>query len=246
VAGGLQVNFPGIPGFVCTLGFNVRSPAAPNVHGFVTNSHCTNEQGGVEGTPYYQHRQDVPDTFIGIEAHDLEYSTGGMCPEGRRCRWSDAAGVRYEPGVSNVLGQIYRTRFPGTTEDGSLEIDPDNPRWQIVDEVPFPMIGQIIHKTGRTTGWTMGPVVATCLNTNVGGTDITLFCQDRAQLRTAGGDSGSPYFIRIGDTNTVRLVGIHWGSGGGITALSAMANIRFENEGPAPWITFPGQTPPAP
>jgi hypothetical protein len=26
--------------------------------------------------------------------------------------------------------------------------------------------------------------------------------------------------------------------------MSAMSNIRYENEGPTGWITYPGQTPP--
>jgi hypothetical protein len=45
--GGLQINFGN---FLCTLGF----PAVrQGVTGFVTNSHCTNTQGGVEGTVYH-------------------------------------------------------------------------------------------------------------------------------------------------------------------------------------------------
>ena len=46
--GGLQINFGG---FLCTLGFvAVRQ----GITGFVTNSHCTNTQGGVEGTVDHQ------------------------------------------------------------------------------------------------------------------------------------------------------------------------------------------------
>lgn len=241
VAGGLQINFTrGASGFLCTLGFNVRSPAAPNVHGFVTNSHCSDTRGEVLPTPYWQHSRFVENTFIGWEAHDAPYWTGGVCPEGRRCRYSDALGVRYESGVDNAFGQIYRT-----VELGSLEIDPMIPRWQIVAELPFPVVGQVLHKTGRTSGWTMGAVTATCVTSNVAASDITMLCQDRVATASAGGDSGAPYFVRIGETNNVALIGIHWGSGGGTTVLSAMANIRVENAGPAPWITYPGQAPPA-
>src|SRR5213593_2893188 len=45
VVGGLQVNFPG---FLCTLGFNALDAG---VNSFVTASHCTTTQGGVESTP---------------------------------------------------------------------------------------------------------------------------------------------------------------------------------------------------
>jgi len=251
VVGGLQINFPG---FLCTHGFNVRSPNAPNVHGFVTNSHCSSVRSQVTGTPYWQ-PSGSPDpgspNFIGNEEWDIPPTTGGDCPAGRVCRWSDALGARYAPGVENAFGGIARTTFFGEGNQppdrvGSLLIDPDNPRWQIVDELPFPVVGQMLHKTGRTNGWTRGPVTVTCQTVNVGGSNFTLFCQDRAFTWSAGGDSGSPYFVRDGETNNVALIGIHWGSdGAGNTVMSAMANIRFENEGPMPWITFPGQAPPA-
>src|SRR5690606_25948730 len=48
VRGGLQIHFSN---FLCTLGFNaVRSGQSS----FITNSHCTATQGGVENTQYFQ------------------------------------------------------------------------------------------------------------------------------------------------------------------------------------------------
>jgi hypothetical protein len=249
VAGGLQINFPGS---LCTHGFNVRAPNRPNVQGFVTNSHCSSSRGNMVRTPYWQ-PTGSPDTlhanFIGREAHDLPGTTGGDCPAGRQCRWSDALGAQYADGADNAFGAIYRTLFAGTgLNPGSLDVDPQNPRWQITDEIQFPVVGQVLHKTGRTNGWTTGPVNFTCQNVNVGGGgNWTLWCQDRVTNWSGGGDSGSPYFVRDGETNNVALIGIHWGSdGAGNTVMSAMANIRYENQGPVPWITFPGQTPPPP
>jgi len=248
VAGGLQIHFDRAGStFICTLGFNVRAPNRPNVQGFVTNSHCSDTRGVMVGTPYWQHSRFVEGTFIGNEAHDVPFFTEAPCPAGRNCRFSDALGAQYASGVDNAFGRIYRTLFAGTgLNPGSLEIDPANPRWQIVDEIPFPVVGQTLHKTGRTNGMTMGPVNATCTTVNVGGAgNITLFCQDRVTTWSGGGDSGSPYYVRMGETNNVALIGIHWGSdGAGNTVMSAMNNIRYENEGPVGWITYPGQTPP--
>jgi hypothetical protein len=251
VAGGLQINWPGIPGFVCTLGFNVRSPTAP-AQGFITNSHCTvNEYGtGPTGTPYWQHRQDVPDTFIGTEVHDLPTFAGGACPAGRQCRWSDSAGARYAPGVSNAFARIYRT-----TGMGSLTIDPANPMFSITAERAFPNPGDTMHKVGRTTGWTSGTVTSSCADTNVGGTSIpnlTLLCQEHVTGGpnvVGGGDSGSPVFDNVVGNN-VRLVGLLWGGGGAqseIFVFSAMNEIRFEHPAAIQghqWRTFP--PPPAP
>jgi hypothetical protein len=242
VAGGLQINFPG---FICTLGFNVRSPQAPNVHGFVTNSHCTAVRGQVTNTPYWQPSGSAPNpgdpNFIGTEAFDPPFFTDAPCPSpANLCRWSDAAGVRYAPGIANAFGQIYRP-----TAIGSLVIDPATPRFDITAERPRTLVGDSVHKVGRTTGWSHGTTIAACVNVGVAGTtpQQVMLCQDRFSMTpgTQGGDSGSPMFQRIGP-NEVRLVGILWGT----TTFSPMENVRFENQGPAPWITFPGQTPPSP
>jgi hypothetical protein len=240
VAGGLQINFPG---FLCTLGFNVRSPQAPNVHGFVTNSHCSNNMYGTGpvGTPYWQPSGSVASpadpNFIGTEVHDLPLFTGGACPAGRQCRWSDAAGVQYASGVNNAFARIYRTTGPG-----SITIDPTNPQYTIVAERAFPSIGDQMIKVGRTTGMSQGPVVGSCQNVNVGGTPIpnlTLLCQERVTATVAGGDSGSPVFDIApgGGPNNVRLTGILWGGGGGDFIFSAMSEVRFENT-PPPGLTW--------
>jgi hypothetical protein len=246
VAGGLQINFPG---FLCTLGFNVRSATAP-AQGFITNSHCTNNEYGTgpTGTPYWQPLGSVPNTsdpnFIGTEVHDLSTFTGGTCPAGRVCRWSDSAGGRYAPGIQNAFARIYRTTGPG-----SITIDQANPMFSITAERAFPNPGDTMHKVGRTTGWTSGTVTQSCVNTNVSGVGIplTLLCQEHV---TGGpnvvgsGDSGAPVFDNLVGNN-VRLVGLLWGGGGpgnSIFVFSAMNEIRFEHpatvQGHA-WRTFP-------
>jgi hypothetical protein len=83
VDGGYQINFfdlasPGVRtlSLVCTLGFNV---VKDGVNSFITNSHCTNHQGGTEDTKYYQPLMDDGDRLvqeanvIGIEAEDPAY-----------------------------------------------------------------------------------------------------------------------------------------------------------------------------
>jgi hypothetical protein len=85
VQGGLQINFPG---FLCTLGFNARRGTQRS---FITNSHCTEEQGGNQSTPYWQPSQTSAPTRIATEVHDPGYTQGNGCPAGRRCRRSDAA-----------------------------------------------------------------------------------------------------------------------------------------------------------
>jgi hypothetical protein len=92
-----------------------------------------------------------------------------------------------------------------------------------------------LHKVGRTTGWTSGNVVGSCMTVNVSGSNIALLCQTLVQNSgvqiVAGGDSGSPVFQRISvDDDNVELVGILWGgsSSGDLFVFSPLKNIQEE------------------
>jgi hypothetical protein len=214
--GGLQINFGG---FLCTLGFVA---SRQGITGFVTNSHCTNTQGGVEGTVYHQSSASGTTNRIGQEVADPTYFTGGSCPAGRRCRFSDSSFARVPhpsgPAVTTTLGTIARPPVNSITWNG-VDI------FQITAEAA-PVVGQSVTKVGRTTGRTSGMVQQTCANFNVAGSTITQLCQSRASFESAGGDSGSPVF-RITSLPNVTLVGIHWGSGG---VFSPITGIQMSGE----------------
>src|SRR5262245_34709414 len=106
VRAGVQINFPG---FLCSVGFNATSAG---VKSFITASHCTTRQGGVENTPYYQPLQSVNGTVIAREVADPFYTRGAGCPGGRVCRFSDAARAAYVNGANQGLGLIARTSGP--------------------------------------------------------------------------------------------------------------------------------------
>jgi hypothetical protein len=224
VVGALQINFDpdaGIPGsFVCTLGFNATRNGQRS---FITNSHCTNTQGGNESTLYWQPTQGVAPTRIATEVADPAYTTGGVgCPSGRRCRRSDAARARYASGTTSTLGRIART---SGANNGSITITGN---FNITAEGSA-LVGQTVHKIGRTTGWTRGSVSGTCVNTNVSESNVTQLCQTWVSAGAGGGDSGSPVFRRQGSTNNVTLVGILWGgSGSTLYVFSPISNIEME------------------
>lgn len=216
VVGGLQINFPG---FLCTLGFNALRSSQRS---FITNSHCTNVQGGNDATPYWQPTEGTSPTRIATEVADPAYTTGGGCPSGRRCRRSDAARARYASGTTSTLGAIARTTG---ANNGSVTIAG---RFTIIAEAGA-STGQTVHKVGRTTGWTRGGVFATCVNVNVSGTNITQLCQTLVTAGVGAGDSGSPVFRRQSGTNNVRLVGILWGGDGtNLYVYSPISNIEAE------------------
>lgn len=217
--GGLQLQYGS---YNCTLGFNATRGTD---RGFATNSHCTNTQGGVESTTYYQPSTSY--SAIATEIADPGYWTGNGCPAGRRCRRSDSSFARYNSSTSSTLGEIARTTSYASTSAGSITIDGTNPRFYINAEQSFPYQGDLLEKVGRTTGWTYGSVSSTCVDVPVSGSDITLLCQDYFAAYAQGGDSGSPVFYWDGGTGA-RLYGLLWGITSSGSYFSAMSNIEGE------------------
>jgi hypothetical protein len=223
--GGLQINFdpdPGTPGsFACTLGFNVL---VGGQRSFITNSHCTNEQGSTDGTGYGQPLLSVSGV-IATEVDDPEYFRRG-CYASFLCRYSDAARAAYAAGTPSVLGSIARTAAPnarGTaslTIAGGFKISGEDLNTEFV-------VGAELNKVGRTTGWTRGPVSLTCIDVLASGTRFVSLCQTLVQAGVAGGDSGSPVFAEEGGGN-VTLAGILWGGSGNSFVFSPLANIERE------------------
>jgi hypothetical protein len=203
LTGGLQIHFSQ---YVCTLGFNATHSQGSS---FITNSHCTAKQGGTEGTLYYQPTSSTPDSYIGIEVDDPTYFKGGVCPRGKQCRYSDSARGLYEAGVLTTLGAISR---PESSDPlvGTLNISATNPVFTITGKRNNVVVGEVVNKVGRTTGWTYGEVTRTCVNTSVSGSNIMQLCQNFVSAGVQGGDSGSNVFS-LSSTGAATLVGILWG-----------------------------------
>ncbi|MCS6912912.1 MAG: hypothetical protein RMK29_05125 [Myxococcales bacterium] len=218
LVGGLQINFTS---YLCTLGFvAVRS----GVTGFVTNSHCTARRGTVEGTVYYQPIGGTTNR-IGVETADPPFFTGGVCPAGRVCRYSDSAFARLDQGVAAERGSLARTNLSSIDILGS---------YRITSEAATVTPGEVLNKVGRTTGRTQGAVSSTCINTNVAASSITMICQTLVNAGVGGGDSGSPVFRILNNNNTpdVTLYGVLWGgtSNGTQFVFSPIANVERPDE----------------
>ncbi len=218
VVAGLQIHF-GL--FVCSIGFNASSGGQAS---FVTASHCTDRQGGVEGTEYFQPLRSTANSFIGTEVADPEYTRNSPgCPRGARCRHSDASRAAYASTVPFTLGGIAQTTGPN---NGSLTIAGT---FKIAGE-GGEVVGDIANKVGRTTGWTSGAISNTCVTTGVFGSNIVLICQNFVNAGVGGGDSGSDVFLEIGGSGRVRLLGVLWGgnSAGTLFVYSPIANVEDE------------------
>jgi len=212
--GGLQIHFSN---FLCSLSFiAVRN----SVTGFVTASHCSDTQGAIDGTQYYQPLSTTTDSFIGTEIADPAYlKNANGCPRGRKCRYSDA---NFSSGAAALqLGAIAKTTG---ANNGSLETAG---AFTITGEGTA-AVGDTANKVGRTTGWTQGTVSRTCVDTGVSGSNIVLLCQVFVDAIVGGGDSGSPVFS--GSGSNVTLLGTLWGgnSAGTMFVYSPISQIKQE------------------
>jgi hypothetical protein len=222
VRAGVQINFPG---YLCSVGFNATSNGQKS---FITASHCTTKQGGVENTPYYQPLQSVNPTVIAREVADPVYTRGAGCPGGKTCRYSDASRAAYVNGADQALGLIAMT---SAANNGSLEIV--GSFTITADDCTTTggclAAGTIVNKVGRTTGWTSGAITNTCVNTGVQGTRIVQLCQTFVSAGVGAGDSGSDVFQVVSGTN-VKLAGVLWGgnSSGNQFVFSPFGNVVRE------------------
>jgi hypothetical protein len=221
VRAGVQINFPG---FLCSVGFNATSGTQKS---FITASHCTTKQGGVESTPYWQPLQSVAPTQLATEVADPVYVKNGPgCPKGRRCRVSDASRAAYIVGTNQALGLIARTSGANNGSlsiVGSFSITSDDCKTTLGGCLA---VGATVNKVGRTTGWSAGKITNTCVNTGVTGSTIVQRCQTFVSAKVGAGDSGSDVFQVTSSTN-VKLAGILWGgnSGGTQFVFSPLANV---------------------
>ena len=208
---GMQVHFSQ---YVCSVGADVRH-VATGARGFIINSHCTTTQGGTEGTLYYQPSKTSFPTAIAIEVDDPVYVKGGVCPRGKKCRYSDASRSVYQNGYAGSAGLIAKTTA-ASPNTGNLTVD-ETTSWSYTgqdDTGAENYVGNTVNKVGRTTGWTQGRITRTCANTAVSGSTVYQLCQTfvsdpNGGTVVSGGDSGSG--VWTGSGTSAKLVGLLWG-----------------------------------
>jgi hypothetical protein len=210
----------------CTMSFNAVRVATGS-QGFVTNSHCSDTQGGFDDEEYYQNTMSASNS-VGREEFDTPFLAFPGCPTNYTCRYSDALFVKYhspsptgEPLFGRHIGQPYG---PPDNYFGSKTINPNAPVFSIVGKSPYPLKGDTLHKVGIVTGWTYGRVVETCEWIPLGYWK-GLLCQDRLDTGINSGDSGSPVFYLNGGSYA-NVVGVLWGGDTGAAYFSNMQNVE--------------------
>ncbi|HEU0298684.1 MAG TPA: hypothetical protein VFR37_04500, partial [Longimicrobium sp.] len=190
---------------LCSVGFSAYRSGFG--YGFVTASHCSNQQYVDDnGTSYFV--TAAAGNELGVEVLDADWDICYVGTMGRPCVNADATLFRYNAGRSYELGRIARTLGYGANQPGSLEIDPNNPTFRIIEKNTWGLdVGTWIDKVGRTSGWTRGQVTRRCFDFSVGG--FWYQCQYESSTWSEGGDSGSPMFVVAG--TGVSLHGLLWG-----------------------------------
>jgi hypothetical protein len=210
---GYQIQRSG--GSTCTLGV----PTTAGATGYITNSHCTPTYWANSGTAFYQHTVGAP-WLVGSESAD---PAGWPCAP-NVCRWSDAARVTLAAGVP-WANQIARsTAFgmnwtPGSITTGGVAA------FNVSSTVQWwPLLGQLVDKVGRTTGWTRGTVTHSCVNFIApppAPAGRAVLCQYLMTNMAGPGDSGSPVFRQMAG-NQAQVTGLLWG---GVSTSSGMRSI---------------------
>ncbi len=226
--GGAQIEFKdGRSVFGCSLGLPAVafSSGAP---GFLTASHCAAGTRGAMTATWLSQPGGAPfwGDKIGVEAIDhpmFDTTADPACPTGRSCRYSDAAFIGYDRPEFGLTGHIVRPERrragSGVICDVNVARVTDDIRVVLADASDpnvSPMMGEVLDKVGRTTGWTSGAVTNTCADVdlvNDDGSDsgMTILCQTIVAAASDHGDSGAPVFEFNPATGAAQFEGILWG-----------------------------------
>ena len=131
----------------------------------------------------------------------------------------DAQYIRKTAASVNLgVGLIGRPKTENTTGQAVFDLDKTNLYFEIIG-AGVPVVGEVAHKVGITTGWTSGRIVATCVDISYLDSP-TSRCLGRALYDSAYKDSGSPVFTLDQDGNAT-VLGIHEaGAGDHIAAFA--------------------------
>lgn len=196
VVAGVQISRVGF----CTLGYNVAHPEDSYWY-FVTASHCTEVYGTVNSDVFGQPENDRPIGFEVADPPTFTLAEDPRCPS-YECRFSDVALIRY------TISSHKQGHIAWPTNFGSRNSTTTKP----IDGAADPVLYQLVHMVGRTSGHQAGLVQGMCEDI-LGSDGIWRLCSGRADYVSGAGDSGAPVFTDgtwYGGMVIAR--GVHWGS----------------------------------
>lgn len=200
---------------------------------FVTCAHCTAKAFRSDPpSTWYQATVLHPQMSGAGEVADPAFFAGGSCPQGKVCRWSEAAIVKYGASASNWFPQVAWAPNSFTLEILS---------YYLIDQSPASIGNSWYVKTGRTTGSSSGYVTQSCVTftPNYAGymalgdtlpSNAIFLCQHWASYSSSGGDSGAPvYQIPNSPPSPTAVVmrGVHHaGASGTLSVFSPISGVN--------------------
>jgi hypothetical protein len=194
IVGGIALGSPN----GCTLGTGVRYRLDPGATHFLAASHCSKQMWALDAIGFHDWTQpSEPDTISVLEVADPAPFTGGSCPAGRVCRYTDATVVRLSNATDWAFATVARASSPAPF--------PITATYALTEQ-PFVLWEwPTVYKTGRTTGTTTNPDLTGsqtdyCYDWHWANSDRTVLCQIRYPpgFTANPGDSGSPVFGQYG------------------------------------------------
>lgn len=201
----------------CTWGFTT---SLNKQRGFVHNSHCA--RPGFDffssiptlsrsGTGFLEidspliAKLSVDPLPISTSPSNATSVAGTLPPfcQQQACRHSDSQFSQFTSNFDAPSGYIARP----AAQNSTLEINQDNPTFNITQVGGLLLMGDVVHKVGTSTGWTSGDITATCVNM-ISSSRPSLVCQDVSNANLYPGDSGSPVFTLEANGTDVRLRGL--------------------------------------
>lgn len=207
----------------CSHGVNVRMPYDDYVQPyFFTASHCSTTTFYTEGAVFYQPNQYYG--RVGWEVWDQGYFTGGGCPAGRHCRWSDATLIQYDS--TSMDGFPYIAFIP----DGNWPYSASH-NIPIIGNGGAPLANQWLARHGVGSGISVGQVSCTNVVYNDPDSAGTVLISHRVDASNDGGDSGGPVYQIIwseGDAVGVNIYGLLFAGDGDHYLYSGIGSMQSE------------------
>ena len=208
----------------CTLGFNVTNSSGQRLA--LSAAHCSNYAGG--GQEYY-----VSNPTNGTSSNWIGY-TSALAPTyscnggASTCMDADVMLLTYHSNVASPARIIHTSSSGGSYAAGTLNRSSGDV-WQVVDSLYTPELNDVLHKIGRTTGWTHGYVVGVCETWYNAAVNLYKLCQDRVLAYADNGDSGGPVFFE--DSALPDSVRVPAGISNGVVEL-------LEPPAPGQYVTY--------
>ena len=183
--GGAEIKGGGV---ACTATMTVAfvNEDGDDESGFITGDHC-----GVVSTTWRAYGTgSTGDRKVGVTARTAK--GGNRNIDIAYANWDSPEGV--ELGVGFIARPVEENTAKKGATKTQLSLDPDHPYFEVAG-IRRPVSGEVVHKVGRSSGWTSGKIRGTCVAQVFIGDPAQSVCSaDWFSMHIMAGDSGSPVF----------------------------------------------------